>query len=108
MENNILKRKNIVIGVTGGIACYKALDLVKELRRNGANVHIIMTESSTHLVDIQDFEKASGNEVQTTLFHPKIYYIQYIKKNKGGNLVLHLKCLQSPPPTRNVKHSGAK
>src|SRR3990167_4815419 len=82
MKNLVLKDNNIVIGVTGGIACYKVLDLVKELRKKGSNVHIIMTESAMHLVDIKDFEKASGNEVQTTLFHPKINYIEYIKKNK--------------------------
>jgi len=82
MKNLVLKDKNIVIGVTGGIACYKTLDLIKELRKNGANVHIIMTEAAMHLVDIKDFEKASGNEVQTTLFHPKINYIEYIRKNK--------------------------
>ena len=82
MKNNSLGGKNIVVGVAGGIACYKSLDLIKELRKKGANVHVIMTESATHLVDINDFEKVSGNEVQTNLFHPKINYIQYIKKNK--------------------------
>src|SRR3989344_2562626 len=82
MADNVLKGKTIVIGVTGGIACYKALDLIKEMRKKGANVHVIMTEAATHLVDIKDFEKASGNEVQTTLFHQKINYIEYIKKNK--------------------------
>src|SRR3990167_2693469 len=82
MKNLVLKDNNIVIGVTGGIACYKSLDLIKELRKNGANVHVIMTESAMHLVDIKDFEKASGNEVQTNLFHPKINYADYIKKNK--------------------------
>jgi len=82
MKNNVLKGKNIVIGITGGIACYKVVGLIKELRKKGANVHIIMTEAATHFVDIKDFEKASGNEVQTTLFHPKINYIEYIKKNK--------------------------
>ena len=87
MKNKFLKGKNIVIGVTGGIACYKSLDLIKELRKNGANVHVIMTEAATHLADIKDFEKASGNDVQTTLFHPKINYIDYIKKNK---LIKHI------------------
>ena len=82
MKNNSLMGKNIVIGITGGIACYKSLDLIKELRKNGANVHVIMTESAMHLVDITDFEKASGNEVQTNLFHPKVNYADYIKKNK--------------------------
>ncbi len=82
MKPSTLKNKSIVIGVTGGIACYKVLDLIKELRKKGANVHVIMTESATHFVEIKDFEKASGNEVQTNLFHPKINYIEYIRKNK--------------------------
>ncbi|MAG91336.1 bifunctional phosphopantothenoylcysteine decarboxylase/phosphopantothenate--cysteine ligase CoaBC [Candidatus Woesearchaeota archaeon] len=80
--NPIFKDKTIVIGVTGGIACYKVLDLIKELRKLGSEVHVIMTEHSTHLVDVKDFEKTSGNEVQVNLFHPKINYIQYVKKNK--------------------------
>ena len=82
MGNSIFRGKTIVIGVTGGIACYKVLHLIKELRKLGSEVHVIMTEASTHLVGIKDFEKASGNEVQTSLFHPKINYIKYIKKNK--------------------------
>lgn len=82
MLNPIFKSKTIVIGVTGGIACYKVLDLIKELRKVGSNVHVIMTEHATHLIDIKDFEKATGNEVHANLFHPKINYIEYIKKNK--------------------------
>ena len=58
-----LKNKNIVIGVTGSIACYKILNLIKKLRNSGSNVYVIMTESATKLVDIKDFEKISGNEV---------------------------------------------
>ena len=82
MGNNIFKGKNLVIGITGGIAGYKSLNLIKDLRKKGAKVHVIMTEHSTHLVDIKDFEKASGNEVHSFLFHPKINFIDYIKKNK--------------------------
>ncbi|MBI2523362.1 bifunctional phosphopantothenoylcysteine decarboxylase/phosphopantothenate--cysteine ligase CoaBC [Candidatus Woesearchaeota archaeon] len=77
-----LKNKSIVIGVTGSIACYKTLDLVGKLKKLGANVYAIMTKSATNLVDIKDFEKASGNEVQTDLFLPNIDYKDYIKKNK--------------------------
>ncbi|MBI2660590.1 bifunctional phosphopantothenoylcysteine decarboxylase/phosphopantothenate--cysteine ligase CoaBC [Candidatus Woesearchaeota archaeon] len=82
MGDSIFRDKTIVIGITGGIACYKVLDLIKELRKLGSKVHAIMTEASTHLVATKDFEKASGNEVQTALFHPKINYVEYIKKNK--------------------------
>ncbi len=82
MQNSIFKNKTIVIGVTGGIACYKVLDLIKKLKRLGSNVHVIMTEHATKFVDIKDFENASGNEVQIDLFHSKINYIEYIKKNQ--------------------------
>ena len=82
LMNPTLKNKNIVIGVTGSIACYKALDIIKKLRNEGANVYTIMTESATKLADIKDFEKISGNEVQTDLFLPNIDYKYYIKKNQ--------------------------
>ncbi|MBI2658277.1 bifunctional phosphopantothenoylcysteine decarboxylase/phosphopantothenate--cysteine ligase CoaBC [Candidatus Woesearchaeota archaeon] len=82
MGNGALRGKVIVICVTGGIACYKSIGLVKQLKAFGAYVHVIMTEASKHLVDAKDFEKASGNEVQSSLFHPKINYAEYIKKNK--------------------------
>ena len=75
-----MKPKNIVIGVTGGIACYKVLDLVKKLRKEKFNVHVIMTYSAEKLVDKKDFEKASGNKVQTSLFDPKINYKDYLTK----------------------------
>jgi len=77
-----LKNKNIVIGVTGGIACYKDLDLIKKLRKSQSNVYIIMTKSATKFIDVKDFEKASGNKVQVEMFDPKVNYKAYIKKNK--------------------------
>ena len=77
-----LKNKKIVIGVTGSIACYKVLDLIKKLRKEKASVYIIMTYGSQKLVDKKDFEKASNNKVYTDLFEPNINYKDYIKKNK--------------------------
>ncbi|MDP6599965.1 MAG: bifunctional phosphopantothenoylcysteine decarboxylase/phosphopantothenate--cysteine ligase CoaBC [Candidatus Woesearchaeota archaeon] len=79
--NSTLKNKNIVIGVTGSIACYKVLDLIKKLRRLKANVHVIMTKNATKLVNVKDFEKASGNKVQAEMFDPGVDYKSYIKKN---------------------------
>ena len=45
-----LEGKNIVLCVTGGIAAYKAADLTSRLRKLGAQVYIIMTESATHFI----------------------------------------------------------
>ncbi len=80
--NSNLKNKNIVIGVTGSIACYKVLDLIKKLRKEKANVYVIMTYGSQKLVDKKDFEKASNNKAYTDLFEADINYKDYIKKNK--------------------------
>tara|TARA_Y100000310_G_scaffold242976_1_gene247293 strand:- start:1138 stop:2358 length:1221 start_codon:yes stop_codon:yes gene_type:complete len=80
-----LKGKNIAIGITSSIACYKVLDLIKKLRKLKANVNVIMTKSATKLVDVKDFEKATGNKVSVDLFDPKVDYKAYIKKNKPIN-----------------------
>ena len=82
MDESIFRKKTIVVGVTGGIAAYKVLDIVKSLRKLGADIHVIMTDHAARLVDPKDFEKASGNEVAQSLFHPSIDYRAYIKKNK--------------------------
>ena len=82
MEKKVFKGKTIVVGVTGGIAAYKAIGIVKDLRKLGAEVHVIMTEHATHLVNREEFEKASGNEVMASLFHPSIDYRAYIRKNR--------------------------
>jgi len=54
-----LKGKNIVIGITGGIACYKVLDLIIKLKKLKANIYVIMTHSSQKLVSINDFIQIS-------------------------------------------------
>jgi len=77
-----LRNKTIVIGITASIACYKVLDIIASLRKKGANVQCIITKSALHLVDIKDFEKATGNFVATELFDKEVSYADYIKKNK--------------------------
>ncbi|HMM70588.1 MAG TPA: flavoprotein, partial [Gudongella oleilytica] len=46
----MLKGKNVILGVTGGIAVYKAADLVSRLIKEGASVDVIMTESAQKFV----------------------------------------------------------
>ena len=79
--DSLLKNKNIVIGVSGSIACYKTLDLIKKLKSNGANVYVIMTENAAKMVSVSEFEGVA-DEVRVHLFEPKLNYRDYIKKNK--------------------------
>lgn len=63
-----LEGKNVVLCVTGGIAAYKAADLTSRLRKKGASVYIIMTESATHFITPLTLEVLSGNRVVTDMF----------------------------------------
>ncbi|HLS07144.1 MAG TPA: bifunctional phosphopantothenoylcysteine decarboxylase/phosphopantothenate--cysteine ligase CoaBC [Bacillota bacterium] len=64
----MLTNKNIVVGVTGGIAAYKACTLVSRLTQSGANVKVIMTKNATKLIAPLTFQALSRNEVFTDTF----------------------------------------
>ena len=63
--------KNIVLGVTGSIACYKAVDLASKLSQAGALVDVIMTESATKFVSPITFRSITHRPVVTDMFDPE-------------------------------------
>jgi len=65
----MLQGKNIVLGVTGGIAAYKAIELLRLLTKAGASVHVIMTAAATEFVTPLTFQTLSGNPVHTEIFN---------------------------------------
>ncbi len=62
--------KTVLIGVTGGIACYKTIEIVNQLRKDGYNVEVIMTRSAQEFVTPLTFQTMSGNQVITGMFDP--------------------------------------
>ena len=62
-----LDQKNVLLGVSGGIAAYKTPDLVRKLTAKGANVRVVLTESATHFVSSLSLQAVSGNKVSTHL-----------------------------------------
>ncbi|MDI6733644.1 MAG: flavoprotein [Planctomycetota bacterium] len=66
--NNIWEGKEIGIGVTGSIACYKAGEIVSSLYQSGCRVTVLMTKSSTKFVSPLTFQTLSHNRVLTDLF----------------------------------------
>lgn len=71
--------KTVVLGVTGGIAAYKALDLVSKLKKKNIDVHVIMTDSATKFVTPLSFQSLSQNQVIVDMFlEPKSWEIQHI------------------------------
>ena len=65
----MLKGKEIVLGVTGGIAVYKAVELLRLLVKGGANVHVVMTRAATEFVTPLTFQTLSKNPVHLDLFN---------------------------------------
>lgn len=64
----MLEGKHIVLGVTGGIACYKAVDLVSRLKKRGADVRVVMTDNAREFVTPLSFEAISGNHAYNDQF----------------------------------------
>lgn len=67
----MLKDKNIALYVTGGIAVYKVVDLMRSFIKNGANVRVAMTESAAKFVSPLTFQILSTNEVHIDTFDEK-------------------------------------
>jgi phosphopantothenoylcysteine decarboxylase/phosphopantothenate--cysteine ligase len=67
-----LQGKRIALGVTGGIAAYKAAELVRLLIKQGASVQVAMTEAATHFVTPVTFQALSGKTVFTDQWDPRV------------------------------------
>jgi len=67
-----LTGKRIALGVTGGIAAYKAAELVRLLIKQGATVQVVMTDAATHFVTPVTFQALSGKPVFTDLWNPSV------------------------------------
>lgn len=65
-----LHQKNILLGVSGGIAAYKAPDLVRKLTAYNANVRVVLTDSATEFVSALSLQAVSGNPVSHALLDP--------------------------------------
>ena len=93
----MLKGKTVVIGVSGGIAVYKACDVVSRLKKLNANVHVIMTKSATEFVTPLTFQSLSQNYVVSDMFEePKTWDVEHISLAKKADVFL------IAPATANV------
>ena len=85
----MLKDKTVVIGISGGIAAYKACDVVSKLKKLNANIHVIMTKSATEFVKPLTFQSLSQNYVVEDMFEePKTWEVEHISLAKKADLFL--------------------
>jgi len=83
-----LAGKRIVLGVTGGIAAYKAIEISRRLVDAGAHVVPIMTEAAQHFVGTTTLSALASEPVQTELWHNPTTPIPHTKVGQGADLIL--------------------
>lgn len=81
-------KKTVVLGVTSGIAAYKTLELVKQLRDEHLEVFVVMTKSATQMISQEEFKKASGHKVFTELFEKDFDYKKILKAREVEHIAL--------------------
>ncbi len=81
--------KNIILGVTGSIACYKACDLANTLTKEGHSVKVIMTEAGTKFVAPLTFSTLTKNKVYTDMFdEQEPEYVAHIRLAEEADIMV--------------------
>ncbi len=81
--------KNIVLGVTGGIAAYKSANIVSMLKKKGYNVNVIMTKNATEIITPLALETLSKNKVVVDMWEKKNHTdVEHISLAENADLVL--------------------
>ena len=85
----MLKGKKIVLGVTGGIAIFKAVDLVSKLRKQGVEVRVVMTENATKFISPLLFAEISGHKCAVSMWDGRDEFnVEHIALANWGDLLL--------------------
>ncbi|MCI8547819.1 MAG: bifunctional phosphopantothenoylcysteine decarboxylase/phosphopantothenate--cysteine ligase CoaBC [Bacilli bacterium] len=93
----MFKNLNIVIGITGGIASYKACGIVNFLKKEGANINIIMTKNACEFITPLTLETLSGNKVIKDMFErPDYIEVKHISIAQKADVFLII------PATANI------
>jgi len=83
-------KKHIIVGVTGSVACYKALDIIRALQRIGLSSEVILTKEAEEFIRPLIFQSISGNKVtRSDLFdRPEVWDIGHISLAEKAGLIL--------------------
>jgi phosphopantothenoylcysteine decarboxylase/phosphopantothenate--cysteine ligase len=83
-----LQGKTIILGVTGGVAAYKTAELTRLLKKAGARVRVVMTETAQHFVGSATFQALSGEPVLTDMWHDQGDGMAHIHASRDADLIL--------------------
>ncbi len=85
----MLKDMNIVLGITGGIAAYKAADIASKLRQAGATVNVVMTDAAQHLITPLTLRNITGQPVVASMWElASEHSVEHIALAEAADLVL--------------------
>jgi phosphopantothenoylcysteine decarboxylase/phosphopantothenate--cysteine ligase len=85
----MLSDKKIIVGISGGIAAYKACEIVRRLKKSGAQVIVVMTENAQKFVTPLTLETLSENEVVTEMFPEKrMVGVRHVNLAQWADLIL--------------------
>lgn len=84
-----LEGKNVLIGVTGGIAAYKVVEVASRLKKLGANVRVVMTKAAAEFVAPRTFQETTGNAVSVEMFAGAVnFHVEHIALANFADVVL--------------------
>jgi len=85
----MLANKTIVLGITGGIAAYKAADIASKLTQAGARIEVVMTESATRFIAPLTLRSISGRPVVTDMFEPASEFsLEHIALAEAADIIV--------------------
>ena len=83
-----MNNKKIIVGISGGIAAYKAAELVRLFIKAGADIEVAMTQNATRFVTATTFEALSGNKVISDMFQHEGPDLEHITWAQGSDLII--------------------
>jgi len=85
----MLEGKKILLGVSGGVAAFKAAELARSLQRAGARVRVVMSEAATHFIGTASFQALTGEPVYTNQWDTRINNgMAHIELSRASDLIL--------------------
>jgi phosphopantothenoylcysteine decarboxylase/phosphopantothenate--cysteine ligase len=88
-----LKGRNIVLGLSGGVACYKAAELCRALVKQGASVQVVMTDAASHFITAVTMQALSGKPVYLDQWDARVgNNMAHIDLTRGADAILIAPC----------------
>ncbi|MCX7956681.1 MAG: hypothetical protein N2643_02145 [Endomicrobia bacterium] len=85
-------KKNVIVGITAGVALYKVCDLIRKLKRENYNIKCIMTQNATKLISPLLFQELSGDKVYVDMFCEYEFSPLHISLSQWADLIVVVPC----------------